>query len=452
MKKKLFIYLVTMVLLVLTVNIYANDTNLGRTPEGVFPLSGSDIQMVSESIIVYPVQGNAECTFVFKNHGEATEVLMGFPNMPDMSERPHALYIEDNIKIKDFRTFIDGKELDVKREKSIVPDDYEVTPGLVKYDEWFTFKVNFEEGETKIIENTYKFNNTIDSMGYITTGYIIETGSVWKNNIEHAKIKFVMDDVKPYRVNRISPEGFKYKGNNLIWEATDFVPHENLQVTFNNEDYFPHTHKGNIEKHKEIEEIYELIIKNIDQLDIEQIIYYLVKISKLEDDSSRIWNQNDGVFTYVASHKDISTDKLKEKIRSNIEDTLETKELDTTDEKSYQVEINVGGEEVHFPDAKPFIDVDSARTMVPVRFIAENLGSEVTWDDKARGVGIYSNDNSIELTIDTIKATVNGELTKLDNKPVIIEDRTYVPLRFISEVIGANVEWNAQSRSVYIER
>lgn len=100
------------------------------------------------------------------------------------------------------------------------------------------------------------------------------------------------------------------------------------------------------------------------------------------------------------------------------------------------------------PDVPPRIINDS--TVVPVRIIAENLGAEVLWDKTARKVTVSGNGLSMELWIDKPNAVVNGKKFALPAAPVIIDDVTMLPLRFIGEQLGLKVSWDQMSRSVLL--
>lgn len=117
---------------------------------------------------------------------------------------------------------------------------------------------------------------------------------------------------------------------------------------------------------------------------------------------------------------------------------------------SSNINVTINGVEVNFPDAKPFIDADAGRTMIPVRFVAEDLESEVEWNAEDRIVYINKGDNNIQLTIDSKIAIVNDEPIELDTEAIIHEDRTYVPLRFVSEQLGADVDWDNKTKTVII--
>lgn len=116
---------------------------------------------------------------------------------------------------------------------------------------------------------------------------------------------------------------------------------------------------------------------------------------------------------------------------------------------SEDVKVTVDNEYVDFPDAKPYINKDN-RTLVPVRFIVEKLGATVGWDGENRIVSIDKDDISIRLKIGESKATVNNKEVSFDTKAVIENDRTMVPLRFISETLKVKIEWVVNSRTVVI--
>jgi CubicO group peptidase (beta-lactamase class C family) len=111
--------------------------------------------------------------------------------------------------------------------------------------------------------------------------------------------------------------------------------------------------------------------------------------------------------------------------------------------------VKIDGEVVEFPDAKPFIDQHS-RTLCPIRFIAENLGAEVLWNNEDKTVSIKKDDIDILLKIGENTAVVNGDEKVFDTYPQIFEDRTYVPLRFISETLQMDVDWDGETKTVII--
>lgn len=101
-----------------------------------------------------------------------------------------------------------------------------------------------------------------------------------------------------------------------------------------------------------------------------------------------------------------------------------------------------------YNDVVPLVVAD--RTMLPARFVAENLGAVVSWDGKTESVTIEGNNRYIELFVGSNLAKIDGETITLDSTPFIQNGRTYVPVRFISEALGANVEWVEALQQVII--
>lgn len=102
-----------------------------------------------------------------------------------------------------------------------------------------------------------------------------------------------------------------------------------------------------------------------------------------------------------------------------------------------------------------FIHVD--RTLVPVRFVTERLGAEVSWEQKTKTATILLNNKEIKLTIDSPKVTINDDVMTLDNNsiPKLVvfpnqDSRTMVPLAFISQMLGYEVGWDEVNRVPYI--
>lgn len=101
-------------------------------------------------------------------------------------------------------------------------------------------------------------------------------------------------------------------------------------------------------------------------------------------------------------------------------------------------------------DVAPVIRND--RSFLPARFVAENLGAVVEWNPDNRTVIITKDDIRIVLAIDSDTATVNDEAVTLDHPAFIENDRTYTPIRFIAEKLGAGVDWNPDTREIIITK
>ena len=114
------------------------------------------------------------------------------------------------------------------------------------------------------------------------------------------------------------------------------------------------------------------------------------------------------------------------------------------------IRVVVNGTKINFPDAEPFID-ENSRTQVPIRFVGEALGADVSWDGNTKKVTITLNGKKVVLQIGNKNYEVNGQQKQMDTVALLKESRTFVPVRFVSEALGATVKWNANIRTVYID-
>ena len=101
-----------------------------------------------------------------------------------------------------------------------------------------------------------------------------------------------------------------------------------------------------------------------------------------------------------------------------------------------------------FPDQEPVIV--EGTTLVPIRTVAEALGLEVTWDDPTDTVVLKKDKFFIELVIGSTVAKTSSGVKSLLQPPVIINSRTMVPLRFIAEELGLTVHWNDTYKRIVI--
>ncbi len=90
------------------------------------------------------------------------------------------------------------------------------------------------------------------------------------------------------------------------------------------------------------------------------------------------------------------------------------------------------------------------RTLVPLRIIFEALGAEVDWNGETRTVTATKADTTVKMTVDDATVYVNETAVTLDVPPQIIDDRTLVPARAVAESFDADVAWNGEERIVTI--
>lgn len=114
-----------------------------------------------------------------------------------------------------------------------------------------------------------------------------------------------------------------------------------------------------------------------------------------------------------------------------------------------RINVNYNGEYIYF-DYPPILIND--RVMLPLRKIFELFAMQVEWNQETSTAVIRNESHTIEVTENSTAAKVNGNETILDAPTPVIKDRMYVPVRFIAESIGAQVDWDNETQTVIIER
>ncbi len=95
--------------------------------------------------------------------------------------------------------------------------------------------------------------------------------------------------------------------------------------------------------------------------------------------------------------------------------------------------------------------IKGGRTLIPVRAITQGLGADVKWDEVTREVTISKGDITIVIQIDSRVVYVNGEKVEIDAPAEILSKRTYVPLRFIAETFNLKVNWDEETETIEID-
>ncbi len=125
--------------------------------------------------------------------------------------------------------------------------------------------------------------------------------------------------------------------------------------------------------------------------------------------------------------------------------------------------IFIDGKPVQFNKDLGYPIVENGRTLVPIRIISENMGYNVEWENKEQKLTITDTKTTIEFKIGETTALVNGKRVPMDTRedengksvPVdtkaqLVGSRTYVPIRFISENMGATVDWKIEGKTLYV--
>lgn len=115
--------------------------------------------------------------------------------------------------------------------------------------------------------------------------------------------------------------------------------------------------------------------------------------------------------------------------------------------QAQNIAVTIDNEQLQ-TDQPPIIQ--NGRTLVPLRSIFEALGAEVSWYQSTGSIYCYRNDASISLTVNDHYAYINGSQVYVDQPPIIVNSRTLVPVRVVSEALGATVVWDNDNRAVII--
>ncbi|MCI1960283.1 MAG: N-acetylmuramoyl-L-alanine amidase family protein [Clostridia bacterium] len=112
------------------------------------------------------------------------------------------------------------------------------------------------------------------------------------------------------------------------------------------------------------------------------------------------------------------------------------------------IDIEIDGEKITDMDVPPIILND--RTLVPARAVFEKMGAEIVWNEKTQEVYIMHKNDLLVIKIDSSEGIKNGTAFTMDMPAKIINDRTLIPLRAVSEALGCQVSWNSDSRLISI--
>lgn len=100
-------------------------------------------------------------------------------------------------------------------------------------------------------------------------------------------------------------------------------------------------------------------------------------------------------------------------------------------------------------DVSPVIE--NGYTLVPIRFLFEQMGADVTWNQQTQMATVTQDNTAITFGIDDTNAIVNGSNVSMDIPARLINDKTMVPVRFLSEELGYTVNWDGENRIITIK-
>lgn len=106
------------------------------------------------------------------------------------------------------------------------------------------------------------------------------------------------------------------------------------------------------------------------------------------------------------------------------------------------------GKKTHILTSAPY--TKDGRTMLPFRFVGEIMNAQVNWNPSIRTASYLLNGKIIDVTIGSKHAKINQEQITLDTAPELKDGSTMVPVRFITESLGARIEWKPDTQQIII--
>lgn len=205
----------------------ADDAVLGRIGEAVQPIHSSQVRMVEEDVLIklYPTRCEVAATFRFRNDGPGTSILMGFPE-DSMDGGEFGV----DTSLHEFSASVDGQPAQVTREVGLQPDQ---NPRAYDYPSWLTWEMDMSPGEIREVRNTYWVTNSHDSQGWVETGYVMTTGSLWHGPIGRARLTVELMDIRPSQLVGAFPGDFRFDGDRLVWEWQNIEPTADLRLVAN---------------------------------------------------------------------------------------------------------------------------------------------------------------------------------------------------------------------------
>ena len=120
----------------------------------------------------------------------------------------------------------------------------------------------------------------------------------------------------------------------------------------------------------------------------------------------------------------------------------EIKELTVTSTNE-NIFVTADGKKIEFGDAQPFID-ENGRTQIPVRAVAETLGCTVDWDNETQTAALSKDGRMVIIKIGNANMQAGKNIITMDTAAQIVNERTYIPVRFVGEALGMKINWESK--------
>lgn len=119
------------------------------------------------------------------------------------------------------------------------------------------------------------------------------------------------------------------------------------------------------------------------------------------------------------------------------------------DASSYSAKIYLDGQQINVSSGAKVENINGT-VMVPIRIVSENLGFQVDWSKATKTVTVQDGSQKVTMTIGSQYADINGQRVQMTKAPILRGGTTIVPIRFVSEQMGMQVRWDNGTKSVHL--
>ena len=404
-------------------NVEVKDPESGETEKINFPVTLGGEQMGRDKAhVVMNMDFSKFKELIAKKAGSDEEIAGLNKDLPDKIKMD--IFVKDNevIMSKDIFALAGDGLKDIKEDYiSIANEENGLSPKATQYFSSEEFKTDLlklmdvaskdikQSIDYKVEGNTYTLNTTSDA---VIDEFIKYADSIMKNwdavstsalkIVDKAGIPLTDEDKKDFKeLNKEykaedlkeAAKGIKetIKGSSLSEKTTFGENKLNQEITLklNFADFVKVSVKGNVET--------------------------------VKDENVKI--------NFPTSVKKLTMDEYMKLIMPGMDVNLVT--------------VRVNGEDITFEDPEALPQIINDRTMLVARAFYEKIGAKVDWNGKDKSVTVTKGSDKIVLTIGSNKALVNGKEVTLDSPATIIKDKTYIPVRFVSEAFGYKVKYDA---------
>ncbi|MBP2025226.1 stalk domain-containing protein [Peptoniphilus stercorisuis] len=268
------------------------------------------------------------------------------------------------------------------------------------------------------------------------------------------------ENYKPVDPNTMTYDLFDSNEDEAAWNITNFLARHTgeVDITLVTNNGVRSTKKVNVHDFDFVESL--IVSSDKTKINSEDTVNFTVK-AKLKNKKEVLLDPSvlkyqidgfDGEFNNGVLKVNSLNDNASAKVTISAGDKSSSIRLNDINSKVIKMKINnksysINGENKNM-DAAPFIKDN--RTFVPIRFIVSALDGEVSWNNEARIATIKYDDKIIEIPINNKTIKVNGKEKAIDSPAVVKSNRTFVPIRFVAENLGMEIEYNNSLREVTI--